>query len=71
MDGLLLLLQQGTAKIVEQLRSRLETSLQKLQADELDEATKEEVSIGTCRVQMWPMKLSNCFVSSWPTRLRA
>ncbi|WIA28958.1 hypothetical protein OEZ86_011495 [Tetradesmus obliquus] len=33
----------GTAKIVEQLRSRLETSLQKLQADELDEATKEEV----------------------------
>lgn len=52
MDGLLLLLQQGTAKIVEQLRSRLETSLQKLQADELDEATKEEVSIGTCRVQM-------------------
>lgn len=52
MDGLLLLLQQGTAKIVEQLRSRLETSLQKLQADELDEPTKEEVSIGTCRVQM-------------------
>ncbi|WIA08902.1 hypothetical protein OEZ85_008321 [Tetradesmus obliquus] len=33
----------GTAKVVEQLRSRLETSLQKLQADELDEATKEEV----------------------------
>jgi hypothetical protein len=41
----LLLLPQGTARIIEQLRIRLETSLQKLQADDVDEATKEEVSI--------------------------
>lgn len=44
----MLLLLQGAARIAEQLRSRLEASLQKLQADDLDETAKEEASTTSC-----------------------
>ncbi|KAF6254764.1 P-loop containing nucleoside triphosphate hydrolase protein [Scenedesmus sp. NREL 46B-D3] len=43
-DNRQLLVELGTARIMEQLRSRLETSVQKLQADDIDYSSKEEAS---------------------------